>query len=239
MTMAIRTGNILCLWVTSLVLFLSGCTSVTDNNSAQQRQMNMSPETLTQSMPDSGLRYRRDARDNTRQQSQNAGTMLYVTPNTLFHPRFTHKSLSDYAQQLAMQLMDSARNIRAESLIGVATFVELDSSLQNSSILGNQLSEMLIGKIQSYGMSVVDFKVTGNVSISQSGDFAFSRNTDNLAQRTGLDFVLSGTLIRTEKGVEVNARIVDLSNKVVVASGNLHIPHFIAAQLHPTYVIVD
>jgi TolB-like protein len=124
-------------------------------------------------------------------------------------------------------------------LIGVASFVELDETLLTSSVLGNQLGELLIGQIQRYGMSVVDFKTTGSVLIDRTGDYAFSRNTDKLAQRTGLDFVLSGTLISTEKGVQVNARIINLGSKVVVSSSALMIPHFVVEELRPKFVLLQ
>jgi TolB-like protein len=190
-------------------------------------------------MRESGFHYRQESRDTQQIVDQTVGQKIYLTPRTLYRPSFTHKSLADYTQQLAMELMSNSHELSMESLIGVASFVELDETLLTSSVLGNQLGELLIGQIQRYGMSVVDFKTTGNVLIDRTGDYAFSRNTEKLAQRTGLDFVLSGTLISTEKGVKVNARIINLGSKVVVSSGSLMIPHFVVEELQPKFVLMQ
>lgn len=189
-------------------------------------------------MRENGFHYRQESRD-AQQVVAHAGEKIYLTPRTLYRPSFTHKNLSDYTQQLAMELMSNSHELSMDSLIGVASFVELDETLLTSSVLGNQLGELLIGQIQRYGMSVVDFKTTGSVLIDRTGDYAFSRNTDKLAQRTGLDFVLSGTLISTEKGVQVNARIINLGSKVVVSSSALMIPHFVVEELRPKFVLLQ
>lgn len=225
--------------VTLLVAVLNGCALNSTAQTQHSQQSNTSHVTLTQAMQDKGFRYRQESRDAMQIVDQAAGEKIYLTPRTLYRPSFTHKSLSDYAQQLAMELMSNSQDLSMDNLIGVTSFVELDETLLTSSVLGNQLGELLIGQIQRYGMSVVDFKTTGSVLIDRTGDYAFSRNTDKLAQRTGLDFVLSGTLISTEKGVKVNARIINLGNKVVVSSGSLMIPHFVVEELQPKFVLLQ
>ena len=47
----------------------------------------------------------------------------YRIPNTLYSPKFSHKSLSDYAEQLTMKLMNDGRTLSMDSLIAVTTFV--------------------------------------------------------------------------------------------------------------------
>ena len=105
-------------------------------------------------------------------------------------------------------------------------------------MLGNQLAEMFIGEVQEYGMSVVDFKLTGGINVQADGDFVFSRDSRALARELAVDYVLSGTLIENEKGVKVNARIVSMNNRVVVSSASLFIPHFVVEQLNPKYVVL-
>lgn len=160
----------------------------------------------------------------------------WQAPSTLFRPSFSHKSLEDYAGQLSMQLLRNSAGMKKDDLIGVASFVRLDRSLQQTDILGNQLAEYFITEIQQFGLAVVDFKMTSGVKVTEKGDFVFSRDSFELAQDLQMDHMLSGTMIDKAKGVQINARIVSIDNKRVVASASVLIPHFIAQGLRPNYV---
>ena len=196
-------------------------------------------------IPDSGVLFRKELKQNIAknqgdkpsQTSQQA--IQYRTPNTLYSPTFSHKSLSDYAEQLTMKLMNNGHKLTLDSLVGVTTFVNFDQSLKNSSALGNQLAELLISELQTLGVAVADFKTLDQISVNRSGDFVFSREAQQLSANMAMSYVLSGTLIRNEKGVKVNARIIDVQSKQVVSAASLFIPDFVVQALHPSYVIVS
>jgi TolB-like protein len=158
------------------------------------------------------------------------------TPSSLFRPSFVHKSLADYAAQLSMELLKNSSGMKQDDLIGVASFVRLDRSLQQTNVLGNQLSEYFISEIQQFGLAVVDFKAMDAIRVTERGDFVFSRNSFELAKNLQMDHMLSGTLIDKAKGVQINARIISIDNKRVVASASVLIPHFIADSLRPEFV---
>jgi TolB-like protein len=160
----------------------------------------------------------------------------WQTPSTLFRPSFSHKSLEDYAGQLSMQLLRNSAGMKKDDLIGVASFVRLDRSLQQTNILGNQLSEYFISEIQQFGLAVVDFKMTGAAKVTARGDFVFSRDSLELAKDMHMDHMLSGTMIDKPKGVQINARIISIENRRVVSTATVLIPHFIAQSLRPEYV---
>jgi TolB-like protein len=160
----------------------------------------------------------------------------WQAPSTLFRPSFSHKSLQDYAGQLSMQLLRNSAGMKKDDLIGVASFVRLDRSLQQTNILGNQLAEYFISEIQQFGLAVVDFKMTNALNVRQRGDFVFSRDSLELAQDMKMDHILSGTMIDKQKGVQINARIISVENNRVVASASVLIPHFIVQSLRPDYV---
>jgi TolB-like protein len=160
----------------------------------------------------------------------------WQVPSTLFRPSFSHKSLADYVGQLAMQLLRNSAGMKKHDLIGVASFVRLDRSLQQTNILGNQLAEYFISEIQQFGLAVVDFKMTSTVNITQRGDFVFSRDSLAFAKNMKMDHMLSGTMIDKSKGVQINARIISVENGRVVASASVLIPHFIAQSLSPDYI---
>ena len=213
-------------------LLLSGCAVLrVELVAKEQPPVVAAPST---EINDRGLGYRPDSRDAVRHKL-GSGTDVFMTPKTLYNAPFTHKGLEGYAEQLTMALMDNAQGLNRNSMVGVASFVELDRSLQTTGILGNQFAELLITEVQQYGVPVVDFKVMENISIEFDGDLVFSRDNWDVSS-SGVEYVLAGTLIRNEKGVKVNARIVQLGSNTVVSSASNFIPHFVVASLTPNVV---
>lgn len=137
------------------------------------------------------------------------------------------KLLSEYVEQMAMGLMDSFQAYATETKIAVTSFVDLNGDLQSTNMLGNQISESFIYEIQQYGIPVIDFKVMEFIEVNKNGDFVFSRDDQKLAESLKADYILSGTLVYTASGVVVNARIVNMSSKVIIASTKGLIPTFI------------
>lgn len=180
----------------------------------------------------SGLEYTPDSRDREYQQHV-AVEPGYKDPlHTGFFPSQTHKRLNDYASQLAMELMENATRLTHQDRVGVASFVRLNQSLNDSTVLGNQLSEYLIAELQDFGLAIVDFKVAGGITLTPVGDFVLTRNGEKLAKQVEMDHVVTGTIIEDDRGVRVNARIVSLTGKQVVASANVFIPAFVVMDLN-------
>jgi TolB-like protein len=143
----------------------------------------------------------------------------WVTSDVSFKPTYTHKSLQDYAAQLAMELLYNSQQLAVNDLIGVSSFVRLDESLRNSNVLGNQLAEYFIREIQQLGMPVADFKVKGSV------------DANRLAREMSMNHVLTGTLIEKPNGTQINARIVALSDKRIVSTASIIVPDFVSNSL--------
>ncbi len=144
-----------------------------------------------------------------------------------------NKQLADYAAQMTMQLVETFHYFPTESRIAVASFVDLDSELNRTNIIGNQLAEAFIHQLQQFGLQVVDFKTTRDIQITANGDFVFSRDHRKLDMLQQIDYVLSGTLVFTPRGILVNARVINFHSKVVAASSQLLIPHFVISSLYP------
>lgn len=144
----------------------------------------------------------------------------------VYSPNKHHKQLNDYVDQLALLLSDTML-LSEEPRIAVTSFVELNQSLQSTNQLGNQLSEGLMLALQRFGFLTVDFKVMDSVKIASSGDYSFSRALPELNNRLAADHVLSGSLIYRDKGVEIQARVVNLKNKSLAASARTMIPYYV------------
>lgn len=219
----------------TLTLLLSGCASTGENWAYWfDEDGNVTQAAEPVKVPDgSGLEYRPDSRDLAYKAEAMQRQDFHDPIHQGFSPAQTHKRLGDYASQLAMGLMDNATKLSSSDLIGIASFVRFNRSLQEPTILGNQLSEYLMTELQDYGLAVVDFKLTKSLSVTPYGDLALSRDAIDIARQVEMDHIVTGTMIEDERGVRVNARIIAVSNKQIVASASVFIPGFIVSGLYP------
>lgn len=173
--------------------------------------------------------------DQTRNTPAYQDQALPQVPVQRFTPRFSYKSVQDYAGQLAMDLIKNANGLNSEARIGVTSFVRLDYTLQNTTVLGNQLAEYSISEIQQFGLNVVDFKLMPAIQVTGKGDLAFSRDVLKLSRQNVMDHVLSATMIEKANGIFINARIIALGTNRVVSSASVLVPNFVAQQILPQY----
>lgn len=146
----------------------------------------------------------------------------------------SNKQLNDYVAQMAMKLVETFHYFPVESRVAVASFVDLDSELNRTNVIGNQLAEAFIHQLQQFGVQVVDFKTTRDIQVTASGDFVFSRDHSKLNQLQQIDYVLSGTMVFTPRGIMINARVINSHTKVVAASAQQLIPHFVVSSIYPS-----
>lgn len=229
-------GLLLSACATNLISFPEMFSTGSEEKESTQPEP-MADKSMVAKTEEQGLYYRKAPSENMA--TEQATRSLWLSPRNLYKPSYSHKSLADYAEQLTIQLMESAKQLNPNALIGVASFVALDEKLTRSNVLGNQLAEMFIAELQHYGLAVVDFKATENINITTKGDYVFSRDGEELADKLALDNILSGTMIADERGVKVNARIISMGNKQVLASAKIFIPNFVVESLNPQYVLME
>jgi len=109
----------------------------------------------------------------------------------------------------------------------VTSFVKFDDTLQSTQKFGNLLSESLLGQIQAYDIPIIDIHLMGGVNITPTGDYIFSRDVNEMLFERKTGYVLSGVLIRNERGFIVNARIMDLKTKHIVSAASTFIPSYV------------
>lgn len=135
-------------------------------------------------------------------------------------------AINDVVKGLAYQMLDSSSFVNPKTPIAVASFVNL-KDLESTNWLGNQLSESFIHELQHHGLIVVDFKTTGHIRVTKDGDYAFTRDWKELPDRQIIDYVVTGTMIERDGGVMVNARMIGMQSRVVVASAQSFIPSWV------------
>jgi TolB-like protein len=135
-------------------------------------------------------------------------------------PRHT---MDFFVESLTDELVQSNTSVSARTPIAVASFVDLQN-MDATNWLGNSVSEGFIHQLQRRGFKVVDFKTTGSIQVTSNGDFALSRDWKDLAQEQQIQYVLTGTMLRQEGGVLVNARVIGMQSRIVVASAQGFLP---------------
>lgn len=144
------------------------------------------------------------------------------------------KNINHYVRGLMHQLADNVKYVNQSTPIAVTSFVLLDSDLQKTNLVGNQIAESFIHEIHKLGLPVLDYKTTDFFRVSTEGDYIFSRDYMELRSDLPIDYVLSGTLTKHQKGYLVNARIIGIKSKVVVASAQGLVPDYAIKSLQNT-----
>lgn len=144
----------------------------------------------------------------------------------------SHKTIDDYAEQLAMQLIENLHYAKPEDTVAVTSFVELDSSLMKTNLIGNHLADSLMGELQQFGVAVLDYKLRDAIVVNADGDFAFSRDHTRLQEWHDIDYILSGTMTRNARGILIHARIAGMKSKVVVSSAKILLPNHVINSIY-------
>jgi len=138
-------------------------------------------------------------------------------------------AINDVVKGLAYQMLDSSSFVNPKTPIAVASFVNLED-LESTNWLGNQLQENFVHELQMHGMVVVDFKTTGHIRVTESGDYVFTRDWKELPERQIIDYVVTGTMMEQETGIIINARMIGMQSRVVVATAQSFIPKWVVGE---------
>ncbi|MGL4455567.1 MAG: FlgO family outer membrane protein, partial [Plesiomonas sp.] len=132
-------------------------------------------------------------------------------------------SLDYFVDAMARQLVASNKNLVGGGSVAVASFVDLQQ-MDQTNWLGNLMADSFIYQLQQRGLTVLDYKTTGQIRVTPQGDFALSRNWRDLQKAYQVDNVLTGTMLRQGSGVQINARIIRFSDRVVIATAQGFLP---------------
>ena len=135
-------------------------------------------------------------------------------------------AINDVVKGLAYQMLTSSSFVNTKTPVAVASFVNL-KDLESTNWLGNQLAESFVHELQRHGLVVIDFKTTGHIRGTAEGDYVFSRDWQELPERQIIDYVVSGTMVEQENGILVNARMIGIQSKVIVATAQSFIPTWV------------
>ncbi len=145
------------------------------------------------------------------------------------------KNINHYVRGIMQDMVENLQYVNAKTPLAVSSFVFLDDDYSDSSLLGNQIAESFMHELHNFGIPVVDFKTTDYMRVTPEGDFVLSRDYLELNQNQNFKYVLAGTLVSSQGGVLVNARVIGLQSKAVVGTAQGFIPQSVVDALNSNY----
>ena len=140
-------------------------------------------------------------------------------------------NINYYVRGLMQDLVSNLQYVNATTPVAVVSFVMLDSDYTQGNLLGNQIAESLIHEIHKFGIPVIDFKTTDYIRVTPQGDFAFTRDYEEVNPAMPARYFVGGTMLKNYDGFLINARIVGIQSKAVVASAQSFIPNHIVESI--------
>lgn len=134
-----------------------------------------------------------------------------------------------YTFRLAQELFSNMQADR-QYRYAVAGFVPVTSMQNNLNeqgplmLLGHQLEQGLITEAVRRGYVAQDFKATNSIIMGDNFDRALSRDLAHLSQLQNIDYYITGTITPQQDGAMVNARVINVRNKDVVAAATSFFP---------------
>lgn len=116
--------------------------------------------------------------------------------------------------------------------VAIGSFVGADD-LESSDPLGRQIQEGLYHSLTFAGIHVVDFKLTDFVRVTPEGDWVATRNYTLLSGERGIDYFVYGSMTTADDGTLLEARMVNVTSKHVVATSQSFLPKSLVEKLEP------
>tara|TARA_Y100001963_G_scaffold152034_1_gene236065 strand:+ start:884 stop:1513 length:630 start_codon:yes stop_codon:yes gene_type:complete len=163
-------------------------------------------------------------------QADRLTTAAYQLPsqqmNTDKQPMLT---INEYSRALVHELMSNHRAAEETGMVGVTDFTYVDSGFDKGSVLSNHLSEAIMYDLLKFGVTVLDYKVTDYIRVTPTGDFALSRDFNELSAELPIRFVVTGTMTAHKSGVLLNARLIRIDTKQVISAARTFVPESVVS----------
>lgn len=159
---------------------------------------------------------------------------FYQNDRAIYQGKALNKHIGDYVQNMAQDLISNMEYVTDKTPVGVTHFALTDSDLNKTNLLGYQIAESFIHELHKFRIPVMDFKATDYIRVTETGDFILSRDFLELKHKMPMQYILTGTMTKHQGGYLVNARILGLQTKAVVATSQMLVPFYVVDALLPT-----
>lgn len=159
---------------------------------------------------------------------------LYSSVQGAYKGRPLTKHIGDYVKNMTQDLIANMEFVNSKTPVGVTHFAMLDSNLQATNLMGQQMAESFVHELHKFRIPVIDFKATDYIRITDDGDFVLTRDYLELDEAMPIEYVLTGTMTKHQGGVLVNARILGMESRAVVATAQMLVPFYVVDALIPS-----
>lgn len=159
---------------------------------------------------------------------------MYQNDNAIYQGKALNKHIGDYVQNMAQDLISNMEYVTDKTPVGVTHFALTDSDLNQTNLLGFQIAESFMHELHKFRIPVLDFKATDYIRVTETGDFLLSRDFLELKHKVPMQYILTGTMTKHQGGFLVNARILGLESKAVVATSQMLVPFYVVEALLPS-----
>lgn len=162
------------------------------------------------------------------------GQLRYSNGQGVYNGRIVSKHIGDYVQSMTQDLISNMEYVTDKTAIGVTNFALIDSNLQQTNLLGYQISESFVHELHKFRVPIIDYKATEYIRVTEQGDFFLSRDFLELSRTAPIEYILTGTMTKHQGGYIVNARVLGIKSKAVVATAQALIPFYVVDALIPS-----
>lgn len=159
--------------------------------------------------------------------------MIASTPGAFKSLPLT-RHIGHYVRNMAQDLVGNMEYVTERTPVAITHFSLIDSDLRETNLLGQQMAESFVHEFHKFRMPVVEFKATQFIRVTETGDYVLSRDFLDLNNSTPIQYVLTGTMTKHQGGFIVNARMLGMESKVVVATAQSFIPFYVVDALIPS-----
>lgn len=105
----------------------------------------------------------------------------------------------------------------------VTSFVNLEN-LAETTPLGRLIAEDVIHELQVRKWKVFEVRLAKDITVNENGEFSLSRDIQKIRDMYKIGGVVTGTYSVSDNHVIVNARVLDITNGLVMSSAQIHLP---------------
>ncbi len=224
--------------ITALVSIISGCSMFSSEQETTAMQRVGDTPSNMQVIDITGFQPEETATAESVGEADSFGAFgqppVYSSVQGAYKGRPLTKHIGDYVKNMTQDMISNMEYITTKTPIAVTHFALLDSDLQETNLLGHQMAESFVHELHKFRIPVIDFKATDYVRVTEQGDFLLTRDYLELSANLPMEYVLTGTLTKHQGGYLVNARILGLRSKAVVASAQSLVPFYVVDALIPS-----
>ena len=141
------------------------------------------------------------------------------------------RGIQTASYQAADQLAGQSLNVvTRDTPIAVGTLSDINN-IESSSALGRIIAEQVGARFVQLGYNVSEVKLRGDINVQQlpdggvkAGEYVLSRDATQLAGKTNVKAVISGTYAVAGDNILVNLRLIDVNTARVLAAHDYAMP---------------